>query len=399
MKKKIVAGILNCIAIMLSLLLFCPMCTTAAEAECAHDFETVKVIKESTYKDYGEKLQSCRICGIQEVHKIPKDIARIPDCVGDFAGYICSYDTLYEADITKYYQGIARGDYIKSVKVVSNKDCLKVVSHTKTTFTIKTTNKSGLAKYEIKLASGKKAVYPVNVGKDYNNASSIKKITTSKKKGASDNFYKQIKNYVEKLKKGILGLPAGYAYLELCAMNDQNCEYYAIKRFDKENKKVVISFNEAQYKKLKNFRVDKNLDVENMYGRASKYKDENYEGPFLTHDIELINGDAFDRYAEPVFNKQYKYIKSLIENSTYSKKWKLSGLEVFLVNREGIEGNYELLCDGYHYLNTVYLYIDIYNFDMDAFSQKTMDKILADIWRLAKETNMSLQSRASEYEI
>ena len=66
---------------------------------------------------------------------------------------------------------------IKSVKVVSNKECMKVVSYTKTTFTVKTTNKSGLAKFEIKLASGKKAVYSVNVGKDYNNASSLKEIT------------------------------------------------------------------------------------------------------------------------------------------------------------------------------------------------------------------------------
>ena len=72
---------------------------------------------------------------------------------------------------------------------------------------------------------------------------------------------------------------------------------------------------------------------------------------------------------------------------------------MFLVNKEGIEGNYELLCDGYHYVNTVYLYIDIYNFDMDAFTQKKMDKILADIWRLAEETNMALESRANENEL
>lgn len=307
--------------------------------------------------------------------------------------YISAYNTTYKTDITKYDQGIARGDYIKSVKVVSNKDCMKVVSHTKTTFTVKTTNKSGLAKFEIKLASGKKAVYPVNVGKDYTNASSIKEITTSKKKTASNSFYEQIKTYAKKVKGNIYTLPRGYQILEFRAINDKKCKYYATRRHDENNKKIIISFNEAQYKKLKNFRVDEQLDVENMYNRVL-LKDENYEGPFLTHDIKVISGDAFDRYADPVFEKQRKYIQSLIDNSTYNKKWKLSGLEVFLVNKEGIEDEYELLCDGRKYLNTVYLYIDIYNFDMNSFTQKKMDKILSDTWKLAEETNMALDSRA-----
>lgn len=131
-----------------------------------------------------------------------------------------------------------------------------------------------------------------------------------------------------------------------------------------------------------------------MYGRAASLTDENYEGPFLTHDIKVISGDAFDRYADPVFEKQRKYIQSLIDNSTYNKKWKLSGLEVFLVNKEGIEDEYELLCDGRKYLNTVYLYIDIYNLDMNSFAQEKMDKILSDTWKLAEETNMALDSRA-----
>ena len=390
MKNKCVKNIW----MILLLLLIYPINVKATEAECTkHDFETVEIIKESTYKEYGEKLQSCRICGIQEVHKIPKDIARIPDAVADFGTYTSAYNTTYKTDITRYYQGIARGDYIKSVKVVSNKACLKVVSHTKTTFTVKTTNKSGLAKFEIKLASGKKAVYPVNVGKDYTNGSSIKEITTSKEKAASDDFYKQIQKYVKKVKKGVLGLPRGYQILEFRAINDKTCKYYATRRHDEDNKKIIISFNEAQYKKLKNFRVDKQLDVENMYGRTS-LKDENFEGPFLTHDIKVISGDAFDRYADPVFEKQRKYIQSLIDNSTYNKKWKLSGLEVFLVNKEGIEDEYELLCDGRKYLNTVYLYIDIYNLDMNSFAQEKMDKILSDTWKLAEETNMALDSRA-----
>ena len=67
---------------------------------------------------------------------------------------------------------------------------------------------------------------------------------------------------------------------------------------------------------------------------------------------------------------------------------------MFLVNKEGIEDEYELLCDGRKYLNTVYLYIDIYNFDMNSFTQKKMDKILSDTWKLAEETNMALDSRA-----
>lgn len=390
MKNKCVKNIW----MIVLLLLIYPINVKATESECTHDFETVKVIKESTYKEYGEKLQSCRVCGIREVHKIPKDIARIPDVVGDFGIYISAYNTTYKTDITKYDQGIARGDYIKSVKVVSNKDCMKVVSHTKTTFTVKTTNKSGLAKFEIKLASGKRAVYSVNVGKDYTNASSIREITTSKKKTASNSFYEQIRTYAKKVKGNIYTLPRGYYTLEFCAINDKNCEYYATRRHDKNNKKIIISFNEAQYKKLKNFQVDKHLGVENMYGRAASLTDENYEGPFLTHDIKVISGDAYDNYADPVFEEQRKYIQSLIDNSTYDKKWKLSGLEVFLVNKEGIEDDYQLLCNGKKYLRTVYLYIDIYNFDMNSFTQKKMDKILSDTWKLAEETNMALDSRA-----
>ena len=76
------------------------------------------MIKESTYWEYAKKLQSCRVYSIQEVHKIPKDIAWIPDVVGDFGIYESTYNTTYKIDITKYDQGIARGDYIKSAKVV-----------------------------------------------------------------------------------------------------------------------------------------------------------------------------------------------------------------------------------------------------------------------------------------
>ena len=101
------------------------------------------------------------------------------------------------------------------------------------------------------------------------------------------------------------------------------------------NKKIIISFNEAQYKKLKNFQVDKHLGVENMYGRAASLTDENYEGPFLTHDIKVISGDAYDNYADPVFEEQRKYIQSLIDNSTYDKKWKLLK-SIFYQNKKNL---------------------------------------------------------------